>query len=201
MSASEPEARVGVVEPRVAAEFPGLVLRWVAVSARGAPSPAGLRGRLRELSDRGRGARVVAMRTQPIAHAYRSFYRQTGLDPDVNRIPSEAAAVARLLHGGFESQGRLADALLVALVETGVPVWALSAAHVETDSLGIRTSAGGLVIADAQRVHAPLFSAPPAPTLGARGHELVLVSVGVDGVPAIFLEEALWLCAEILTGA
>ena len=201
MSTGEPEAYVGAIEAAVAAEFPGLSLRWIVVSARLGSSPAGLRARLRELSDRGRGARVVAMRTQPIAHAYRAFYRQTGLDPDVTRIPSEAAAVARLLHGGFESHGRLADALLVALVETGVPVWALSTEDVQTDSLGIRSTGGGLVIADAGRVHAPLFSAPPAPPPGARGHELVLVSVGVDGVPAIFLEEALWLCAEILTGA
>lgn len=201
MSAAEPEANAGAIQARVAAEFPGLALRWVAVHAQGGPSPAGLRRRLRELSDRGRGAQAVAMRTQPIAHAYRAFYRQTGLDPDVNRIASEAAAVARLLHGGFESRGRLADALLVALVETGVPVWALAAQQTDPGSLEIRSTAGGLVIADAHRVHAPLFSAPTTAPAPAREHDIVLVTVGVDGVPAIFLEEALWECAEILTGS
>ena len=55
------------------------------------------------------------------------------------------------------------------------------------------------MIADAERVHGPLFG-PLASglTAGARTPDLVLMCVGVDGVPSIFLEEALWLCAEIL---
>jgi len=195
----------GAVEPRLAAEFPGLELRWTAVSTRGGPSPPELRARLRELADRGRGARVVAMRTQPVAHAYRAFYRHTGLDPDVTRIPSEQAALRRLLDGGFRSQGRIPDALLVALVETGVPVWALRAQATQPESLTIRLSRRGegpegrLIIADAQRVHGPLFGTPD-PDVAARGRdrELVLVCAGVDGVPTIFLEEALWLCTEAL---
>lgn len=213
MSEPEPhgQADSGAVAPDLAAEFPGLMLRHTTVHTRGGPSPGSLRARLRALADRSRGARVVAMRTQPVAHAYRAFYRQTGLDPDVTRIPSEQAAVARLLHGGYPSAGRIADALLVALVETGVPVRALAGETVQRASLGIRTArageavAGGgpigeghLVIADAQRVHGPLFSsAAPAGAAPGPG-ELVLVSVGVDGVPAIFLDEALWLCAEAL---
>lgn len=196
----------GHIEPRLAAEFPGLELRWTALTTRGGPSPPELRARLRELADRGRGGRVVAMRTQPVAHAYRAFYRHTGLDPDVTRIPSEQAALRRLLEGGFCSQGLIPDALLIALVETGVPVWALRAGATEPESLSIRLSrpdeplgAGRLVIADARRLHGPLFGAPD-PEVAARGRDrdLVLVSAGVDGVPVIFLEEALWLCAEML---
>ena len=99
--------------------------------------------RLRDLSDRYRGAGVVAMRTQPIPHAYRAFFRQVGVDPDAARIPSEAAAVGRLLHGRFESRDALADALLIALVETGVPVWALDAGIADADSLGIRVAVAG----------------------------------------------------------
>ena len=214
MSAPEPEAAAGSVEPRLAAEFPGLELRWVALETRGGPSPTPLRGRLRELSDSGRGARVLALRTQPVAHAYRVFFRQTGLDPDVTRIPSEEAAVRRLLDGGFRSHGRIRDALLIALVETGVPVWALKREVTDPETLTIRTSRAGeaagespvalgegrLVLADARRVHGALFG-PLAPghTVGPRTRGLVLVCVGVDGVPSIFLEEALWLCAEILT--
>lgn len=196
----------GHIEPRLAAEFPGLELRWTALTTRGGPSPPELRARLHELADRGRGARVVTMRTQPVAHAYRAFYRHTGLDPDVTRIPSEQAALARLLEGGFRSRGLIPDALLIALVETGVPVWALRARTTQPESLTIRLSRadeplgeGRLVIADTRRVHGPLFGAPD-PEVAARGRDrdLVLVSVGVDGVPVIFLEEALWLCAEIL---
>jgi DNA/RNA-binding domain of Phe-tRNA-synthetase-like protein len=213
-SEPEPEAAAGSVEPRLGAEFPGLELRWVALQTRGGPSPTPLRERLRALSDRGRGARVLAVRTQPIAHAYRAFFRQTGLDPDVTRIPSEEVAVRRLLQGGFRSDGRLRDALLIALVETGVPVWALRHEATDPQTLIIRTSragesvgdsaapleAGSLVLADAHGVHGALFG-PLASghSAGVRSRQLVLVCVGVDGVPRIFLEEALWLCAEILS--
>lgn len=196
----------GTVEPRLATEFPGLGLRWTALSTRGGTSPPELRARLRALADRGRGARVAAMRTQPVAHAYRAFYRHTGLDPDVTRIPSEQAALRRLLDGGFRSEGLIPDALLVALVETGVPVWALRAQATEPESLTIRLSRPGeapgegrMVIADARRLHGPLFGAPnPEVAARRRDRDLVLLCAGVDGVPTIFLEEALWLAAEIL---
>jgi DNA/RNA-binding domain of Phe-tRNA-synthetase-like protein len=163
------------------------------------------------LSDRYRGATVVAMRTQPIPHAYRSFYRQIGLDPDVNRIPSEQAALSRLLAGRFVSHDLLSDALLIALIETGVPVWALDADRVDARGLGIRVTEPGerfgaaalpgglLVVADRRTVHALLFGEIAA------GHEALartvrttLFAVGVDGVPAIHVEEALWVAVEAL---
>ncbi len=155
--------------------------------------------RLSELSDRYRGAGVVAMRTKPIPHAYRSFFRQVGLDPDASRIPSEEAAVRRLLHGGFRSRDRLEDARLIALVETGVPVWALDASLVDEDSLGIRITAGRLVVADSARVHATLFAEPEAGHVpGHRTRRIVLFAVGVEGVPAIHLEEALWMARDVI---
>jgi DNA/RNA-binding domain of Phe-tRNA-synthetase-like protein len=153
------------------------------------------------------------MRTQPLPHAYRAFFRQTGIDPDATRIPSEEVAVARLLHGGFRSEGLPADALAIALIETGVPVWALDADQVDAAGPGIRLSVSGdafggagyplapgrLVVADANGVHGLLFG-PLAP-----GHEVkrktsrvVLYAVGVEGVPDIHLEEALWLCSDVL---
>ena len=205
----------GLIAPELRAEFPGLRLHWTALGARPRASPPELRRRLRELSDRYLGAGVVAMRTQPIPHAYRAFFRQVGVDPDAARIPSEEAAVRRLVHGGFESRDTLHDALLIALVETGVPVWALDRRSVDVDSLGIRLavagdrlgSAGGgspltagqLVVADASRVHARLFG-PPAPehAPGSRTRGLVLFAVGVDGVPAIHVEEALWLAENVV---
>ena len=91
----------GRVEPKLREEFPGLRLVWTAVDARVRAQLREVARRLRELSDRYRGAGVVAMRTQPIPHAYRAFFRQVGLDPDAARIPGEAAAVGRLLHGRF----------------------------------------------------------------------------------------------------
>ena len=190
----------GLVEPALREEFPGLRLVWTAVDARVGGSAPAVRRRLRELSDRYRGAGVVAMRTQPIPHAYRTFFRQVGVDPDAARIPSEAAAVARLLKGGFETRDALADALLVALVETGVPVWALDARVVDSGSLGIRTAPGGrLVVADALTVHAALFGEPaPGHAAGPQTERIVLFAVGVDGVPAIHVEEAVWMASDVV---
>jgi DNA/RNA-binding domain of Phe-tRNA-synthetase-like protein len=205
----------GFVEPRLREEFPGLRIVWTTVDARVRGSSREVERRLRELSNRYRGAGVVAMRTQPIPHAYRSFFRQVGLDPDAARIPSEEAAVRRLLHGRFQSRNALADALLIAVVETGVPVWALDARIADVTSLGIRVSVAGdrlgdgivfsegqLVVADATSVHATLFGEPaPGHAPGPRTDRIALFAVGVDGVPAIHLEEALWVASEVLRTA
>lgn len=205
----------GRVAPELRAEFPGLRLHWTAVSARVRASPRDVRRRLRGLSDRVAGPGVVAMRTKPVPHAYRAFFRQVGLDPDAARIPSEEAAVRRLLEGRFQSRDTLSDALLIALVETGVPVWALDRGVVDVDSLGIRAAvsgerlgsgadglalgAGQLVVADAVRAHAVLFGDPaPGHAPGPGADRMVLYAVAVEGVPAIHVEEALWAATEVL---
>lgn len=189
----------GLVEPAVQAEFPGLRLDWTMLEATVRGSPREVEHRLRALSDRYRGGGVVAMRTRPIPHAYRSFFRQVGLDPDASRIPGEEAAVRRLLHGGFRSRDILEDARLIALVETGVPVWALDASVVDEGSLGIRITGERLVVADSARVHATLFAEPEADHApGPRTRRMVLFAVGVEGVPAIHLEEALWMAVDVI---
>ncbi|HTU84424.1 MAG TPA: hypothetical protein VMF57_02555 [Solirubrobacteraceae bacterium] len=189
----------GLIEPSVAAEFPALRLRWTILGAVVRASPRELERRLAALSDRYRGADVVAMRTKPIPHAYRSFFRQVGLDPDASRIPSEEAAVRRLLHGRFRSSDTLEDARLIALVETGVPVWALDAQVVDENSLGIRITGGRLVVADSVRVHATLFDEPDPGHVPSRGTcRIVLFAIGVEGVPAIHLEEALWMARDVI---
>ena len=88
-----------------------------------------MRERLRHLANRFRGAEAVLMRTRPIPHAYRVFFRHIGLDPDAQRTPVEQRALERLMHGGFRSAGIVEDALTIAIMETGVPVWALDAAR------------------------------------------------------------------------
>jgi len=205
----------GFVEPRVQEEFPGLRLDWMTIAARPRDSPPWLRRRLNELSNRYRGDGVVVMRTKPIPQAYRAFFRQIGLDPDVTRIPSEQVAVTRLLHGQFRSTGLIADACLVALIETGVPVWALDADRVDEGGLGIRTTTaadgertrqpGGylapdsLVVADRTSIHGLLFADPaPGHGIGHRTRRVALYTIAVDGVPAIHVEEALWMCVELL---
>lgn len=208
-------ASPGWIEPRLHEEFPRLGLDWVTVETRRRDSPRELKARLRELSNRYRGPTVVAIRQQPVGHAYRAFFREIGLDPDVTRTPLEQAALARLMHGHFVSRGLLEDAMLVALVETGVGVWALDADLVDASGLGIRTTGDGdrlggmeddrflrggrLVVADAVRVHAILFddvATGHAPTAGT--HRVALFTVRVEGVPQIHIEEALWICVEAL---
>ena len=194
------ERRRGVVDPAVDAELPGLRLDWTVVAASPGPPSPGLRQRMRDLSDRARGIDAVALRTRPVPRAYRTMFRQLGMDPDVERIPAESAAVARLMHGGLRATERVADACLVALVETGVPVWALDAATVG-DELGIRLRADRLVVADDRTVHAVLFAEPARPSApGPRTTRIALFSVAAPGVPEIHVDEALWLAAEGLQG-
>ena len=200
-----PTPRQGFVDPAIRDEFPGLRLRWVTVPGRAGSSPPELVSRLRELSNRYRGGGVVAMRTKPVPQAFRAFFRQIGLDPDVRRIPAEEVAVARLLQGGFRSMDRIADACLIALIETGVPVWALDAAHVTEDALGIRLVdepvPGSLVVGDGEGVFGVLFEEPlPGAAVGPRTRRVTLFAVGVEGVPEIHVEEALWCAADLLAG-
>lgn len=216
---ADPVLEQGWVDHAVAAEFPGLRIH---LTRRPAPpasrrSPAGLREQLRRLSGRVSGPQAVALRREPVAHAYRVFFRHIGLDPDETRTPIEAAYVGRLFDGGFLSHGHVEDALLVALVETSVGVWALDAAALD-GPLGIRLArpgerlgagpyandlpGGRLVIAGAGPPLGILFGqladhARPGP----HTRELVLFAIAVPGVPQIHVEEALWLCAEGLDGA
>ncbi len=170
--------------------------------------------RLRELSNRFRGARAVGVRREPVPAADRVFFHQVGLDPDVMRTPIEAAVLERMLRGGFLSGGLLEDVLLIALIDTGVPVSALDVTCVD-GPLGIRSCGEGerfgrspgtpplprgrLVIADASAPLAILFGelAPGhEPTAATR--RLALFAIQVAGVPRLYAEEALWTCRSAL---
>jgi DNA/RNA-binding domain of Phe-tRNA-synthetase-like protein len=216
VSVDDPELREGWLQPDLAAELPGLRLAWTTVPAPAARRSPALRERLELLSDRFRGARALTMRREPVPAAYRVFFRHVGLDPDVHRTPVEAAVLERLMHGGWASREILDDALLLAVLETAVPVWALD--HDRVDGpLGLRTAAPGervgegpqapglpggrVVVADARRPVAVLFGAI-APSL-VHGHattSLDLFTVGVAGVPALYVDEALAQCADALGG-
>lgn len=212
----DPDPEEGWIDRELALEFPALALVSLAVAVPGGrrrTEPA-LAERLRALSDRFTGRRAVAIRREPVPAAYRAFFRHVGLDPDVQRTPVEAAVLERLVHGGFASRGPVDDALLLAVVETAVPVWALDDEALD-GPLGLRAArrgerlgqgplasdlpAGRLVMADAARPVAVLFGdvAPSArPAGGCR--RVRLAAVRVPGVPAIHAEEALWTAAEAL---
>lgn len=212
----------GWCERDVQQELPGLGLMCTTVElppgrSLGGNSPAPVLARLRELSNRWRGARAVNVRQEAIPAAYRVFFRHIGLDPDVNRTPIEAAVLERMLEGGFLSEGLLADILTIALIDTAVPVWALDADTI-SEPLGIRLSraeerfgrgeqgpslgAGRLVVADTDSPLAILFGQlAPGHEPTARTRRLALFAVQVAGVPALHAEETLWACRSALVDA
>jgi DNA/RNA-binding domain of Phe-tRNA-synthetase-like protein len=213
------ETATGWRAPEIEDELPGL--RLIVGEAEHSrpqpltsPSPPEVTARLRELSNRFRGARAVGIRRESVPAAYRVFFRQIGLDPDVVRTPIEAAVLERMLRGGFLTGNLLEDVLLIALLDTCVPVWALDGDAVD-GPLGIRASAEGeplgrardapslpagrLVVADASAALAVLFgeaAAGHAPHAGTR--RVLLFAVQVAGVPTLYVEESLWTCRAAL---
>jgi DNA/RNA-binding domain of Phe-tRNA-synthetase-like protein len=211
---SDPVVETGWVDAALADEFPELRLHYATLTARAGRSPRAVRERLRMLSDRFHGGRAIMLRQDPVPAAYRIFFRHIGLDPDTDRTPIEAAALERLLEGGFVSRSLVEDALLIALVETGVPIWALDGDTVE-GPLGVRLAASGerlghgtegpalapgrLVVADAAAPLAILFGdIAQGHGISSRSTRMTVFSVQVAGVPAIHVEEALWLCGSVL---
>jgi DNA/RNA-binding domain of Phe-tRNA-synthetase-like protein len=217
MSAGDPDLEEGWVARELALEFPELRLVSVVAPGPGRRTPSALRERLAVLADRFHGARALTLRREPVPAAYRVFFRQVGLDPDAQRTPVEAAALDRLVQGGFASRGPLEDALLVAVVETGVPVWAVDDECLD-GPLGLRGAGPGerlgegeyapdlaperIVVADASGPVAVVFGdVAPSHLPGRDSARLRLFTVAVPGVPALHVEEALFGCADALSEA
>jgi DNA/RNA-binding domain of Phe-tRNA-synthetase-like protein len=220
--AAESEPVRGWCDLELQRELPGLGLVCAAVELGGGRSPTGaspqaVMASLSELSNRWRGQRAVGVRQEPVPAAYRVFFRQIGLDPDVTRTPVERAALVRVLEGGFVSRGLIADVITLALMDTGVPVWALDADTL-AGPLGIRASrtderlgrgadgprlgGGRLVVADEDGAVAILFDEPPREHRPKRStRRLSLYAVQVAGVPSLHVEETLWACHAALVEA
>ena len=210
-----PVPQQGWVAPHIASEFPGLGIAWVEVDAKPGRSPEPVRRRLRDLSDRTYGSQAIRLRERPIPWAYRVFYRQIGLDPDRTRTAVEQLTLDRLHDGGFRSHGLPADALNIAIVETGVALRAFDADRIE-GRLCIRDSAPGeslagvpgelakgtLAIADDSRPIGLLFG-PTAEgfEVERRSRRIAVAAVQVKGVPQIAVEEALWMAGSTLEAA
>jgi DNA/RNA-binding domain of Phe-tRNA-synthetase-like protein len=203
----------GYVAPALQAEFPELGLVYREVPVRPGRSSREVKARLRQASDRFTGAKAVTLRQQPIPWAYRVFFRHVGIDPDERHTPIEAIALERMRAGGFQSQNIVDDALLLATLETGVPVLAFDAAAIEGE-LGLRVSPGGedlgdvplssgqVVVADSRRPLAVLFGAIREGCAVQRtSTRMVLAAVRVKGVPEVSVEEALWVAAETVSDA
>jgi DNA/RNA-binding domain of Phe-tRNA-synthetase-like protein len=209
----EVSIETGWVEPALREEFRGLGLRFTVVSAQTGRSPRELKARLRHLSDRIHGQRVVNLRREPVASAYRVFFRQIGIDPDEHKPPGEAAMLERLRAGRFTSRDLVDDALTVAVVETGVAVRAFDADRLD-GALGLRIARrgehltgdrfdlpdGAIVMADERRPVGLLFGdTGSAAAVAKASKRIMLCVVRVPGIPEISVEEALWTAAGILT--
>lgn len=211
----EPAPRPGWVAPHLEAEFPGLSLATVEVDGRPGRSPEPVRHRLRDLSNRLYGAEAIRLRGRPIPWAYRVFYRQIGLDPDRDRTPVEQLVLDRLQDGGFRSRGLPADALTIATIETGVALRCFDADRI-VGELCIRDAAPGerlpgkaselatgtLTIADETGPVGLLFGETAAGRAVERdSRRIAIAAVGVGAVPAISVDEALWIAAATLEAA
>jgi DNA/RNA-binding domain of Phe-tRNA-synthetase-like protein len=214
MTTTEPQLVTGWIDDALAAEFPGLGLHTCTVVTSCGRSPRYVREQLRYMSNKVVGDRAVNLRREPIAHGYRVFFRQIGLDPDEARTPIEAVMLERLRRGRFASAGLPADALTITIVESGVALCAFDADAVE-GRVGLRLAgegerpandarepplaAGTIVLADEQKALGPVFGITAAAVTPTRSTTRVTVcAVGVAGVPEMIVEEALWKCSKAL---
>jgi DNA/RNA-binding domain of Phe-tRNA-synthetase-like protein len=202
----------GWIDPALAHEFPGLSIASTVIEATSGRSPEALRERLRSLSDRIAGPQAIQLRQQPIPWAYRVFFRHIGLDPDTTRTPVEQLIFERIHDGSFKSRNRVEDALTIGMVEVGVALRAFDADRVD-GRVGLRLSAEGegiegrvsplpdgtIVVADEKRPLGVLFDRTAEGRAAGRStSRVMLVAVGVRGVPDIALEEALWVAGSAL---
>jgi DNA/RNA-binding domain of Phe-tRNA-synthetase-like protein len=211
----ELDLRVGWVGEELAAEFPELALVHTSLTARPRRSPKAVKERLELMSDRFTGPKAVQVRQQPVPWAYRVFFRQIGIDPDQRRTPAEAVALERMRAGAFTSRNLLDDALVIATVETGVPVLAYDAERLDGEP-GLRLARAGerlggegrtlrgceIVVADSARPLSVLFGDTAGDHgVGRHTERMLLAAVRVKGVPDVSVEEALWTVAETLAEA
>ena len=202
----------GLDRARARGGVPGPLDRLDGLETTTGRSPEALKEQLRSLSDRIGGPQAIQLRQQPIPWAYRVFFRHIGLDPDTTRTPIEQLIFERIHDGRFKSRNRVDDALTIAMVEVGVALRAFDADRVE-GRVGLRLSAEGegfegrvsplpdgtIVVADEKRPLGILFDRTAEGRGVKRGTgRVLLVAIGVRGVPDIALEEALWVAGSAL---
>ena len=170
--------------------------------------------RLRALSDRYGGARACSCAASPCRRPTAPSSATPAWTRTWSARPVEAAILDRLLHGGFASSDRLGDALLVAVVETGVPVYALDAERLDGPAGAAHGRRGG---ADrrgpdrggrgagehrrgGRRARGRLAVRRAGRAVRRRRADAVvrLYAPSVEGVPAIHVEEALFTVADAL---
>lgn len=204
----ELEAESGWLDHTFAAEFPTLAMRYIVIEASDRRSSPGMRGRLLDHSTKLTGEKAMALPRHPIPAAYRAFFRQLGMDPDVQPTPIEAVARQRILDGSFRTQGLVFDALVIATLESQVALGAVDADALD-GPLGLRTvrdedpselPRGTLVVADAEGPVAELFGVPyPRCAVTGETIRVAIYAIGVPGMDVWVLDDALWRVADMIT--
>lgn len=202
----------GWVAPELAAEFPGLAVYWLTVDARPGKTPNAVRERMRMLAGRISGATVVQSRQDTVPWSYRVLWRRLGVDPDTDRTPVEELMVQRLEHGGLPSRGMPADAVVVATLETGVPVFVADAAKL-SGSPGLRPARTGETLGGMEgmlRAGEVVYADEQAPLARLDGQvagdhavdddttAMAVCALAASAVSQVEIEEALWIAADML---
>jgi DNA/RNA-binding domain of Phe-tRNA-synthetase-like protein len=192
-----------ITDDVLAQDFPVLAVLYASRPVGGDAYHRAAKQRLASLGDRIGGDLVAAMRQQAVPGAYRAFARQIGLDPDGDGTPLEQTLMDRIRAGRFVPASRTRDPCTVAMLETGVPVWAADEHHLQ-GRLRLRTTgdddAGDLGVWDDHKLVAPVLG-EVAETLAPtrRTATVRLFALRVEGVPDASVREALWTAGE-LTG-
>jgi DNA/RNA-binding domain of Phe-tRNA-synthetase-like protein len=206
--------RDGWVAPELADELPGLGLYWLTAAARPAKTPRAVRERMRMLAARITGAKVVQSRQDTVPWSYRVLWRRLGVDPDRDRTPVEELMVQRLEHGGLPSRGMPADAIVVATLETGVPIVVLDAGRL-SGSPGLRPAAAGETLGEGGALRAGEVvyadeSGPiarldgelaPERAVGDGTTAMAVCALAAAAVSRIEVDEALWTAVDMLEAA
>lgn len=207
--------RRGWVAPELAAELPGVEVYSLTVAARRAKTPEPIRQRMRDLAGRITGAKVVQSRQDSVPWSYRVLWRRLGVDPDSDRTPVEELMLQRLEHGGLPSSGMPNDAIVIATLETGVPVVVLDAAKVDGEP-GLRPATAGETLGGEEgllRTGEVVYADARAPLARLGGEvaaaravddtttSMLICALAASAVSQIEIDEALWTAADLLEAA
>jgi DNA/RNA-binding domain of Phe-tRNA-synthetase-like protein len=209
---AEQAIRHGWVADELASEFPALGVYWLTVDARAAKTAKAVRERMRTLAGRISGATVVQSRQDSVPWSYRVLWRRLGVDPDTDRTPVEELMVQRLEHGGLPSRGMPADAVVVATLETGVPIVVADADKL-SGSPGLRPAVTGETLGGVEgmlRAGEIVYADEHAPLARLDGQiandyavdddttAMVVCALAAPAVSQIEIDEALWIAADLL---
>lgn len=190
---------------------PGLQLLELTVPLGDRRKTPTVRDRLERLSTSVVGDDLLNARRSQVPGAFRALYLDLGRDPDLDPPPYEATLYRRMAAGGFFARGMPEDALLIALIETGVALWAVDAdrvdgplrlVHADPRDAEPGARAEAIAVVDDRGIVADVGREPRATrAVSRRTVRVTLFGVQPPGVTDVHVHEAFWLCASFVRGA